>query len=70
MHPVLYLFNKHQNFVFIFFPDKISIPMDLGYSFRIASALTQLGFWIVLGIIFGLLWSSLKSHKPPKITIT
>jgi len=44
--------------------------MDLGYSFRIASALTQLGFWIVFGIIFGLLWSSLKSHKPSKITIT
>jgi len=43
MHTVLYLFNKHQNFAFIFFPDKISIPMDLAYSFKIASVSIQLG---------------------------
>ena len=66
----MYLFNKHQNFASIFFPDKISISMDLGYSFRIASVATQLGFWIVFGIIFGLLWSSLKPHGTSKITIT
>ena len=56
-------------FIFPPNPDKISIPMDLVYSFRIASALTQLGFWIILGIIFGLLWSKFKPHEPSKITI-
>lgn len=57
---------------FILFPsnrDKISIPLDLVYSFRIASALTMVGFWIVLGIIFGLLWSKFKSNESSKITI-
>jgi hypothetical protein len=39
-------------------------------SFRIVSASTQLGFWIVLGIIFGLLWNKFKPHEPSKITIT
>jgi predicted cobalt transporter CbtA len=51
-------------------PDKISIPMDLVNSFRIASASTQLVFWIVLGIIFGLLWNKFKPHESSKITIT
>jgi predicted cobalt transporter CbtA len=51
-------------------PDKISLPMDLVNSFRIVSASTQLGFWIVLGIIFGLLWNKFKPHEPSKITIT
>lgn len=49
-------------------PDKISIPMDLVYSFRIASASTQLVFWIVLGIIFGAFWNKFKPHES-KITI-
>lgn len=44
-------------------PDKISIPMDLVSSFRIASGLTMVGFWAVLGVIFGLLWYRLKPHE-------
>ncbi len=51
-------------------PDKISIPMDLVNSFRIASASTQLVFWIVLGTTFGLLWNIFKPHESSKITIT
>ena len=51
-------------------PDKISIPMDLVSSFRIVTALTQLGFWMVLGIIFGLLWDKYKPHEPSRITIS
>ncbi len=51
-------------------PDKISIPMDLVNSFRIVTALTQLGFWIVLGIIFGLLWNKYKPHEPSRITLS
>ncbi|MGN6629733.1 MAG: CbtA family protein [Candidatus Nitrosocosmicus sp.] len=51
-------------------PDKISLPMDLVYSFRIASASTQLVFWIVLGIIFGAFWNKFKPHESSKITIT
>ena len=51
-------------------PDRISIPMDLVNSFRIASGLTMVGFWIVLGIIFGLLWSKYGPHGSSKITVT
>lgn len=51
-------------------PDKISIPMDLVYSFRIASASTQLVFWIILGVIFGLCWNKFKPHESSRIAIT
>jgi len=50
-------------------PDKISISMDLVNSFRIVSGLTMVGFWVVLGIIFGLLWYKFKPHEPSKITV-
>lgn len=49
-------------------PDKISIPMDLVNSFRIASGLTMVGFWIMLGAIFGLLWSKYGPNESSKIT--
>ena len=49
-------------------PDKISIPMDLVNSFRIASGLTMVGFWIMLGAIFGLLWSKYGPSESSKIT--
>lgn len=49
-------------------PDKISIPMDLVNSFRIASGLTMVGFWIILGTIFGLLWSKYGPNEYSKIT--
>ncbi len=49
-------------------PDKISISMDLVNSFRIASGLTMVGFWIILGTIFGLFWFKFKPHEPSKIT--
>jgi predicted cobalt transporter CbtA len=43
-------------------PDKITIPMDLVSSFRIASGLTMVGFWTVLGVVFGLLWHRFRPH--------
>jgi predicted cobalt transporter CbtA len=43
-------------------PDKITIPMDLVSSFRIASGLTMVGFWTVLGVVFGLLWYRFRPH--------
>lgn len=49
-------------------PDRISIPMDLVNSFRIASGLTMVGFWITLGTIFGLLWSKYGPNESSKIT--
>jgi predicted cobalt transporter CbtA len=71
MIPIIYAVIISSAFVvFPPNPDKISIPMDLVNSFRIVSASTQLGFWIVLGIIFGLLWNKFKPHEPSKITIT
>jgi len=44
-------------------PDKVSIPMDLVGSFRIASGLTMVGFWAVLGVIFGSLWNRFRPHQ-------
>ena len=49
-------------------PDKISIPMDLVNSFRVASGLTMVGFWLALGVIFGTLWQKYKPHESSKIT--
>lgn len=57
---------------FVLFPpnaDKISIPMDLVNSFRIMSGLTMIGFWLALGIIFGILWHKFKPHEKSKITL-
>jgi predicted cobalt transporter CbtA len=31
-------------------------------SFRIASGLTMVGFWTVLGVVFGLLWHRFRPH--------
>ncbi len=50
-------------------PDEISIPMDLVSSFRVASGLTMIGFWLALGIIFGTLWHKFKPHEKAKITL-
>ncbi|HJT84787.1 MAG TPA: CbtA family protein [Nitrososphaeraceae archaeon] len=44
-------------------PDKITAPMDLVYGFRIISMSTITMFWIILGVIFGLLWEKLKPHE-------
>lgn len=49
-------------------PDKISISMDLVKSFRIASGLTMVGFWMILGTIFGLFWSKYKPNESSKVT--
>ena len=43
-------------------PDNMSISMDLVNSFRIASGMTMVLFWIVLGISFGLLWHKLQPY--------
>ena len=68
--PIVYAIIISSAFVlFPFNPDKIPIPIDLVNSFRIASASTIVGFWIVLGIIFGLLWNKFKPHESFKITI-
>jgi predicted cobalt transporter CbtA len=49
-------------------PDKVSIPMDLVGSFRIASGLTMVGFWTVLGVIFGSLWHRFRPHEVSRET--
>ncbi len=49
-------------------PDRISIPMDLVNSFRVMSGLTMVGFWLALGVIFGVLWHRYKPHESSKIT--
>ena len=47
-------------------PDKITIPMDLILSFRIASVFTTSIFWGLLGIIFGAFWDKFKPHEISK----
>ncbi len=43
-------------------PDPIRIPMELVTSFRIVSAATATIFWIILGVVFGALWTRFKLH--------
>lgn len=62
--PVVYLVVI--GFAFMLFPsnpDKISISMDLVNSFRIATGVTMVIFWTVLGISFGLLWQKFQPHQ-------
>ncbi len=67
--PLIYAIIMSSAFVlFPYNPDKISISMDLVNSFRIASGLTMVGFWIILGIIFGTLWYKFKPHEKTKLT--
>ena len=47
-------------------PDKITIPMDLIVSFRIASIFTIGVFWGLVGIIFGAFWDKFKPHETSK----
>jgi predicted cobalt transporter CbtA len=47
-------------------PDRITIPMDLILSFRIASVFTTSIFWGLLGIIFGAFWDKFKPHEISK----
>ena len=48
-------------------PDQITVPMDLVTGFRIASAMTMITFWGVLGLIFGAFWDRLKPHETAKL---
>jgi len=43
-------------------PDPIRIPMELVTNFRIVSAVTATVFWIILGAVFGALWTRFKLH--------
>jgi predicted cobalt transporter CbtA len=47
-------------------PDRITIPMDLIMSFRIASVFTTSIFWGLLGIIFGAFWDKFRPHEISK----
>jgi predicted cobalt transporter CbtA len=49
-------------------PDQITAPMELVTSFRIASALTMVFFWGVLGVVFGMFWDRLKPHESARIS--
>ena len=48
-------------------PDQITVSMDLVTGFRIASAMTMITFWGVLGLIFGAFWDRLKPHETAKL---
>jgi predicted cobalt transporter CbtA len=49
-------------------PDKITVPMDLITSFRVAGAFTIGLFWWLMGITLGSLWEKFKPHQTTNIT--
>lgn len=49
-------------------PDAITAPMDLVNSFRMVTFSTMVMFYIVLGIIFGMMWRKYKPHETTRIT--
>jgi predicted cobalt transporter CbtA len=49
-------------------PDKITIPMNLITSFRVAGAFTIGIFWWIMGITLGSFWDRLKSDQTTNIT--
>ena len=48
-------------------PDKVTIPINLIISFRIASVCSIGIFWGVLGMIVGLFWDKLKIHETNRV---
>ncbi|MFZ0894810.1 MAG: CbtA family protein [Candidatus Nitrosopolaris sp.] len=55
---------------YVFFPpnpDKVTIPMDLLTSFRIAGAFTIGIFWWLMAVILGTFWDKLKPNETSKI---
>ena len=51
-------------------PDEISVSMDLVNAFRAVIVATMIMFWIVLGTIFGIIWSRFKPPEPTRIIAT
>ena len=49
-------------------PDPTTAPMDLVTYFRIASALTMVMFWGLMGLVFGSFWDRLRPHESAKIS--
>ena len=49
-------------------PDKVTIPMDLITSFRIAGAFTIGIFWWLMGITLGSFWDRFKPYETSNIT--
>lgn len=52
--------------IYLIFPldsYEIITPMDLVNSFRIAVVSTMVAFWIILGTVFGLLWTKLSQFN-------
>jgi len=48
-------------------PDKVTIPMDLLTSFRIAGTFTIGIFWWLMAVILGTFWDKLKPNETSKI---
>ena len=48
-------------------PDEITIPNDLIINFRVASVTTIAMFWVLLGVIFGSLYDTIKPHETSKL---
>jgi len=49
-------------------PDVITAPMDLVNAFRAVTFGTMVMFYLVLGIIFGIMWNKFKPHETARIT--
>jgi predicted cobalt transporter CbtA len=48
-------------------PDEITIPNDLIINFRVVSVTTIAMFWVLLGVIFGSLYDTIKPHETTKL---
>ncbi len=44
-------------------PDEITAPMNLVNEFRIMSVLGVTSFWISVGVILGIFWNRIETHK-------
>ncbi len=49
-------------------PDEITAPMDLVNAFRAVTFGTMVMFYLVLGVIFGIMWNKFKPHETARIT--
>ncbi|VFJ13398.1 CbtA family protein [Candidatus Nitrosocosmicus franklandus] len=49
-------------------PDPMTLPIDLVNSFRMVTFTTMIMFYLVLGIVFGVIWYRYKPHEATRLT--
>jgi hypothetical protein len=49
-------------------PDVITVSMDLVNSFRMVTFTSMITFYLVLGLVFGVIWRRYNPHETTRIT--